>query len=271
MRSTPKKSLKHFLRLAEADEDPKHKLKDKVHTDFEFADPTSKGELTAPKPKTDGALAKPKVASRRATQTTRLADNLPDTSDAVRSFIDAARDLADPEEADVVDGVPEPVPPNNLPAVIVPPEELPAKIESETGEEVNIVWHKVSNLPHFNMPQIRRAFTPLFRDLLDIELGKVLVATDLAGTSHIAMRALIGYLGRNGQRDDDFNLNAFGIDPRIYNVDQAYVISCDGHRFLVMRERHSGAQDFFYVYMAEGKGRGTDLEGPSAETKRIGR
>jgi hypothetical protein len=260
------------------DEDPKTKLKDKVATDLKFDDPPSKGELAKPteaKPKTSVDLrSQNRAQTRRAATTARVTGAMPELMNRVMDM-----DLTDDVPGvDQTFGFDEPTPPTpeNLPATI-PLHDLPMVMgeDPEVGFEPKITWHELRNLPGYMLQQIRGAFRPLFRDLLGAELEELKVSTNImppgqGGTGMRSMRAMIGYLGRMGQTEN-IDLEHFDIDPEVYHVGRAYVIDCEGNKFLVMRETHMGQDEIYYVYAAEGKGRGTTLTGPTNDTKRIGR
>ncbi len=261
------------------DEDPKTKLKDKVKTDLGFEDPTSKGDLAKP------SDAKPKTSVDLRSQTraqTRTAASSARTTGAMPDLMSRVMDMGLTDDVPGVDqtfGIDDPTPPvpENLPAV-VPLHDLPMAMgaDPEVGFEPKIVWHDLRNLPGYALQQIRGAFRPLFRDVLGAELEELKVSTNImppgaGGTGMRSMRAMIGYLGRMGQIEN-IDLEHFDIDPEVYHVGRAYVIDCEGNKFLVMRETHMGQDEIYYVYAAEGKGRGTAIAGPDAQTiKRIGR
>lgn len=262
------------------DEDPKTKLKDKVKTDLGFEDPTTKGDLTRPaetKPKTSVDLrSQTRTQTRQAASTARMTGAMPNIMSRVMDM-DLTDDVPDVDQTFGIDDPPPPPVPENLPAV-VPLHDLPMAMgaDPDVGFEPKIVWHELRNLPGYMLRQIRGAFRPLFRDLLGAELEELKVSTNImppgaGGTGMRSMRAMIGYLGRLGQTEN-VDLEHFDIDSEIYNVGRAYVIDCEGNKFLVMRETHMGQDEIYYVYAAEGKGRGTAITGPDIQTiKRIGR
>jgi hypothetical protein len=278
-----KKTLFHYLRLTEED-DPKKKTKvkdpeiafDEPKSGVKFDDPTSKGQVATKGKRTPGALSKIDAKSADRTRRAAASVDLPDTAfTAYSEFMDRMGDMpaADQGHDDAyVYPDPEPVVRNAL----VPLNQMPARIvdADDPGFTPNIEWHEVRNTPGFRVPQVRAAFEPLFREMLGAPLSQIKVATDLmdqrmGGTGHRSMRALVSYIENHGVRRDDFNLEAFGIDPEIYNVDHAYVVHCDGNAFLLMRELHGGANPKYYVYVAEGTGGGTYVGGPEDDPTRM--
>jgi hypothetical protein len=270
-----------MIRLILEADDPKSKVKTAEISgiDFDVEDPTSKGDVAVSPEKTKREPVQIKAKSRNQARTAASAARIdPSAAETFRDFMRNAP-MDDREiDFDFEDGMPDAPPePQNLPAV-VPLYDLPARIDDDVdvGFTPNISWYELRHLPGYFLSQIRGAFRPLFRDMLGADLEEIKVATNLipqqsGGTGIRSLRALIGYLGRHGVNDGDIALEAFGIDPEMYHVDRAYVIDCDGHKFLVMRERRGGIEESYYVYVAEGKGRGTKIASDNNTTARIGR
>ena len=233
------------------------KIKQKTGLDMPFAEPpTSKGELTKSEPTSVSDLPG-KKSSKSKSKTTQYKTPSGST-DVMRQFIDRVGDVDDEveidsptDDSDFDQTTIEPVEPENLPTVI-------SKAVARTDQDLDVNWHKLSNLPGYAIKQIRGAFRPLFRSIMNVELEDVSVATTLdPSTNALDMKKLIGAIGKSGIRDDNFSLKAFDIDPENYQIENAYVYNMGGWAFLILKENLMGTTNF-YVYA--GPGRGTDLD-----------
>lgn len=224
----------------------KTKTKTKT-TPFDFEDPTSKGELSTSRPKADVSTEIPgKTSSRQQSQ--NIGAELPQgAGDVMGQFMQNVGDVTDEIPNDEV-GMPEPEEP-------VEPTTLPATISKALSADktIDVNWHELRNLPGYAIEQIRGAFRPLFRSIIDAELEDIQVSTTLdPSMSKDQMKALIGHISNFGTKLDTFNLEAFGIDPEIYNVEKAYVYYLNGYNFLMMQENMMGQKNW-YVYSGPAK------------------
>lgn len=136
---------------------------------------------------------------------------------------------------------------------VVPLETLPAVVG---GPRLTLTWHKITSLPGYVVNQIRDAFQPFFRDVLGADLNEISVATNLpgAGTNSADLQRMWNFLVQRGRVDDQFDMEAFGIDPRQYHVENAHVVDFGGHKFFLMEEEHGHMGRFRYIYVAPGRG-----------------
>jgi len=107
--------------------------------------------------------------------------------------------------------------------------------------------------------------------MLNAELEEISVASTLpgAGTRPADLEAMWNFLMQRGQVDDSFNLEAFGIDPAVYHVEDSHVVTFGGHKFYLMTEVHGHMGTFRYIYVAPGKGQARGQIGVDSQ-KRIG-
>jgi len=123
-------------------------------------------------------------------------------------------------------------------------------------EGINVKWHEIRHLPGYTIQQIRGAFRPLFQQYMDNELEDVEVATTLTSPEH-EVQKLVRHVASGGQTIHNFSLEAFGIDPEMYNIETSYIIrATDGMSYFIMREK-LGPKMNFYVY--RGKTRDSKL------------
>jgi hypothetical protein len=143
-----------------------------------------------------------------------------------------------PVGADVGDvGVPDEPEHTTLPATI---NTMPATMDAD------ITWHKLTDLPNYRA--VIGAFRPLFMNVLGMNPEQIKVATTLS-TGIADMQKLIAYIGQNGQKDDNFSLEAFNIDPQLYHIENAYVYYMGNEVYLLLKE-HLGSMTNYYVYSA---------------------
>lgn len=225
--------------------DPKTKTKTKTKTkptlDFDLQYPTSQGDLTKYEPKTKN-VSKAKVDTTTVSKdkTVSMQPQLDPTAstDIMRSFMNKTADVTDPVDVDST-FQPEPTEPTTMPALISREVAL---------DQYNINWHDVKNLPGYAVQQIRGAFRPLFKNILGAELEEVTVATTIdPENSKKNMKRLIGYIGKHGKKLDDFNLEAFDIDPEKYKITKALVYTLGNTTFFVIEERMMGEKNY-YIY-----------------------
>ena len=253
------------MRAYELFELVKTKTKTKVKTsiDIKLDDPTSKGELTTPSSDVKSPSISKKLPGKKRTKAQTVSDvsqmDMPQGAGEVMSdFLSKTADITDeiPDD-DIVaysafDNDPElgqstPVEPTTLPATV-------SKELSAEGFQLDISWHEIRNLPGYALQQIRGAFRPLFRDMMNAELEDVSVSTTLdPQTSMDDIKSLIGFIGRHGIKEDNFQLEAFDIDPKQYNIKNAYIYDLNNFRFLLLEEELDG-QINYYVYSSAGRG-----------------
>ncbi len=251
-----------YHELKEADK-PRTKTKTKDRP-MPTMDPDADMPKMAP---SHGAMAKaePKAKTKVSTKTVSkdktatMQPNMPTgAGDVMRSFMNKTADVTDvipgTDAAAATDdevntppaefGTPEPKPPGQDVAVISKEVAL---------DQYNVNWHEVKNLPGYAVQQIRGAFRPLFKNVLGAELEEVSVATSIdPENSKKNMKRLIGYIGKHGEKLDDFNLEAFDIDPEQYKITKAYVYNLGGASFFVMEEKMMGEKNY-YVYVGPEK------------------
>ncbi len=232
-----------YSEIKEAGPKTKIKTKTKPTLDFNLQSPTSQGELTKHEPKAKSA-AKAKVDTKAVSKakTATMQPQLEPTAstDIMRSFMNKVADVTDPVDVDQTYGYDEPEPETTT---------LPAVISRDVAlDQYNISWHEVRNLPGYAVEQIRGAFRPLFKNILGADLEEVTVATSIdPENSKKNMKRLIGYIGQHGKKLDDFNLEAFDIDPEQYKITKAFVYNMDNAAFFVIEERMMGEKNY-YVY-----------------------
>lgn len=220
--------------------------------------PAPLGDLEQ-KPETPPPTPQERAATRDATRRQAARAQLPQgASDVMRQFIDAVgevpeddvdiADLTDVENPLVTPIEPEPTEPQTLPDIIRKAVWDPhGNVDIEI--EIRLDWMQVTDLPGYQIAQIRHAFGQFFNNLMGIprSLAGLKVATTLTGTRLSQIQQFIGYLGRHGVKDDDFSLEAFGIDPEMYQVTQSYVYYLDGKVYYIMAENLMGTENY-YVY-----------------------
>lgn len=232
--------------------------------------PDKKGDEKAPLPG--------RVASRDETRSRRAAD--PALAGLAGTTIDptVADHGDDFGDAEAPVPAPRPEPPEldrNLP---VPLNRLPDRIRQDTGQDVELVWDLVRNLPGYG-PESRGVTRDYFRMGVDEDVGRLKVATTITGANTPAMlRAFIAYIHRNGTLIDDFSHrlpDAVRVPPGMtVEYPEVKVYHCHGHAFLVQREEIEGMgrrMVNYYVYAAEGKGTATDRRVGGHTPPRIGR
>lgn len=270
-----KKSSDDLERQRQAD--PKLSDKPKVayadptsDTKINFDNPTSKGSLSTnnPEKKLPG-----KVKSKRQSRASMTDVNLPRGSgNVMRDFMNQTADITDPvdvpnpedHDVDYVDvGRPEPKTPGTDVATI-------SKALANIEDDVELNWHELRNLPGYAIEQIRGAFRPLFNEFMDAQLEDIKVVTTLDGSiDKDDLRSFMGYLSIHGTKYDDFDLEAFGIDPRMYHVEKAYLYYLNGFNFLLMQEKLMGMRNW-YIYTAPAKhGRGSEIENDGDKPKQL--
>lgn len=300
--------------LSEAPEPPKTRVADKVNATFNgFEEPTSKGHVAhVPKPEPSpepharprhpharlpGRVARQAPAVELPPQAAHLMNRLRAMGANDEIHDEVARLNAGIEQRLHNAGYQEPgqiehrpanrleAPPNHLPAVPAEPvrqnqlvalNRLPDLVQRDTGQNVDISWHRISSLPGYLVNFIRGAFRPFFRHALGADLEDILMASTFpgAGSSHHDIEMLWDFLLARGVVDDQFDLEAFGIDPEEYHVGEAHIVQLGGNAFFIMKERIGGLgrHPNMYIYVAPGKGRETRLDGPGGgEPRRLGR
>ncbi len=224
-------------------------------TDIKFADPMSKGELsTGAQTGTSAATAELPGQTKTRQQSQTVGADMPQGSaDVMRQFMQQVGDVTDPVDVPAHDtptdtpiGAPDPQEPTTLPATV-------SKALSMDGPTIDISWHELRNLPGYAIEKIRGAFRPLFQSIMDAELEDIKVSTTLdPSMGRDEMKELIGHLAHHGTKLDDFDLEAFGIDPEQYKVEKAYVYYLNGYNFLMIQEKLMGDRNW-YVYSAPAK------------------
>jgi hypothetical protein len=158
-----------------------------------------------------------------------------------------------PAEAPPVVGAPEPRPPQNA---LVPLNRLPYVIGAEHDHErnIHITWHNVRNLPGYALEMVRAVFRPIFRQIQGARLEDLKVATTLdRTTSEHDLNRLKNFLMTRGDVQDEhaLTLDALGVDPDTYRIEEAYKVYYGGSTYWIMRENLQG-QENWYIYVAEG-------------------
>ncbi len=235
------------MRFWEIITEAKKKTKTKTKTTpFDFEDPTSKGELSTSKKQADVPTDIPGTTQTQQ-QSQNIGAELPQgAGDVMGQFAQNVGDVTDEIPNDEI-GMPEPEPvePTTLPATV-------SKAVSADGT-IDVNWHELRNLPGYAIKQIRGAFRPLFQSIIDAELEDIQVSTTLdPSMSKAQIKALVGHIAKFGTKRDTFNLEAFDIDPEIYNVEKAYVYYLNGYNFLIMQENMMGKKNW-YVYSGPAK------------------
>lgn len=230
-----------YREIKEAKPKLRTKTKTKPTLDFNLQQPTSQGDLTKYEPKAKSA-AKAKIDTKAVSKskTATMQPQLDPTSstDVMRSFMNKTANVTDPVDVDQTYGYDEPET-TTLPAVISRDVAL---------DQYNINWHEVRNLPGYAVEQIRGAFRPLFKNILGAELEEVTVATSIdPENSKKNIKRLIGYIGKHGKKLDDFNLEAFDIDPEKYKITKAFVYTLGNTSFFIIEERMMGEKNY-YIY-----------------------
>ena len=224
--------------------------KPKTTTKIDLDSPMSKGEVSkAAKPNVSKVKSKSSTSSTNFTSPTGASDimkkfmnNTTGTTDTVN--ISHEIEMGDTDDVPV--GVdPTPKPPGT--SLAIPKQDL-VKFNDLYNE---VPWHQLKNTPGYRIMQIRGAFRPLFKQKIGAELEDVIVSTTLdPSMSEETMKHLIGYISKYGQKDDEFELEAFGIDPREYKIEKAFVYNFEGMKFLILKERMYGRIQY-YVYSAK--------------------
>jgi len=142
------------------------------------------------------------------------------------------------------DGV-EPRNPENLPAVI-------SKAVSVSGENLIVPqWHMVRHLPGYLQQPIRALGRMVFRQFTDTPVEDIQTCTTLSNRVD-EVKALMGWISRNGIRDDQAEMDFEGTIPDYKAETQVWNVQ--GYTFLLVRD-FAG----HYVYGWPG-GRGVHLD-----------
>lgn len=247
---------KHINTIIELNEAPVKPSKEKVKTKVDFADPTSKGQVAKATQKVD--LPGAQRTSAQTAQDVSRAQMPTGAGEVMGRFMQMVGDIEDPVQVarpapaptptpTPTPGIPEPKIPTTLPALI----SQAVAVKKEYKPMADINWHKISDLPGYAVSQIRGAFRPLFHHLTGRQLEEINVATTLTSGKQ-SIKELVGFLAKNGRKDDSFSLEAFDIDPDLYHVNRAYLYNWGGHNWFIMEERLMGMQNW-YIYAAPEK------------------
>lgn len=161
------------------------------------------------------------------------------------------RDIISDEEARNIagvaetDGIEEPNTPENLPAVI-------QKAIAVSGERlIEPEWRMVRHLPGYIQQPIRALGRQVFTQFTDTPVEDIQIVSTLSNEK-VEVQALMGWISRNGIRDDQAEMDFEGTIPN-YQAD-VQVWNVQGYSFLLVK-------DFvgYYVYGWPG-GRGVHLE-----------
>ena len=254
-------------RTAHADPDEKFTI-DVAPTDVKFSDPTSKGEVSSSRKSSDVGELPGKTRSAQNSRAQASQADLPRGAGGVmRDFMNRTTNITDPvhvdEPVDYDIGVPEPRPPGQEVTTI--------GTALADLEDVEINWHELRHLPGYAIQQIRGAFRPLFNEFFNAELEDIKVVTTLDGSiDKQDLRAFMGFLSARGEKYDDFDLEAFGIDRNTYHVEKAYLYHFSGYNFLLMQENLMGQRNW-YIYTAPGYPPDkSELTGGQEDLKQIG-
>lgn len=233
---------------------------------------TSKGEV---EPHVEPEKELPGRTRSRA-QSRITAVELPHGSaDVMRDFMARTADVTDPVDVpdyhdDVAGAVPDPEPKTPGKEVYKPGTTV-ANLNTalvDIANDIDLNWHEIKNLPGYAIEQIRGAFRPLFNEFMDAELENIKVVTTLDGSiDKDDLRSFMGYLGTHGTKYDDFDLEAFGIDPEMYKVEKAYLYYLNGFNFLLMQEKLMGMRNW-YIYAGPAKYK-PELEGDGDKPKQL--
>lgn len=236
------------------------KIKDKVNLD-DLKVATSKGELSTSNNKISNTSTKSnQIPGRQAVPGEIKNVRIPANNDAINALMGQDFDSDEVSDKDALkhaglDDKPKLPSMDTKQNQLIPINKLPAIIKNDTGNNVNIVWHPIPTLPNYAVNKIRAAFRPLFNNFLKTPLEKISVATELpgTGTDPRSLNSLWNFLLAKGNVDDTFQLDAFGIDPRQYHIEDSHVVSFAGHKFLLLDERHPAmGQEIKYIYVAPG-------------------
>lgn len=260
-----------LIRQLLEDEDSNVKVKDKADIEILGFDKPSDGKLSTTNKK--GSSLKSPPGSKNSDARSMNID--PSVADTTRQAYDIFNNNVADED---VEDVPLPLPhtdmiqhvntdvgvevrprnPDNLPDAGRRHAARTDYDEVDNPHQLDLKWYPVRDLPGYQHPKIRGAFTPLFRDELGMRLQDVQVATDIAGSNTKDTRVFAGFLLKNGTIINEWdNLESFGIPREIYNVGRAAVIDYDDQRYFVMIEQHSNGKEYHYIYWGEEQGSDT--------------
>ena len=248
----------------------------KRDTDIHFDEPSSKGEVGAynepekEKRSTKKDLPGKKRSKADSRRQASQADLPQGAGDVMRDFMNRTQGVTDtvavPADYDDLDNwdvdVPvEPKPPGQEVATIGQEVATISTALANIDDDIELNWHQLKHLPGYALEQIRGAFRPLFREFMNVELEDVTVVTTLDGSiEKDDLRSFMGFLSANGEKFDEFDLEAFGIDRDTYHVEKAYMYHYNGFNFLLMQEKLQNMRNW-YIYAGPAT-RGTELTGP---------
>lgn len=180
-----------------------------------------------------------------ALSASRLRDELTDgQAMQIAGFGDDVPDNAGAGQFDGFDGV-EPRNPENLPAVI-------GQAVAESGDGMIVPqWHMVRHLPGYLQQPIRALGRMVFRQFTDTPVEDIQTCTTLSNRVD-EVKALMGWISRNGIRDDQAEMDFEGTIPDYKAETQVWNVQ--GYTFLLVKD-FAG----HYVYGWPG-GRGVHLE-----------
>ena len=257
--------IRKILKLLEATQT---QTKTKDETDFDdfdigglMGDTSSKGELSTSTKSSSPAASKmgqthdKEATSRMAAQAGSKLDT--DAAASVSASMmqkmqDAGMDIDFGDFGDE-DNAP-PAPANTLPANI--------RKDLDTINGPNVNWHQLSDTPNYRM--FVQAFAPLFKSF-HMDIAKTKVVTTLT-SEQADVQKLVAYLNNNAEKDDNFSLEAFDIDPAQYHIEGAVMYKMAGESYMVMQER-LGNRTNWYVYSAPTQG-GDQLGGEAPKQLR---
>ena len=225
-------------KLFEADE-----TKTKKVTDIKFADPMSKGELTANRRGNTGVSSRDIFGTPGGKAATR-ATIKPLNRQSTDWIADLPDDLVDPEDPtdhvlDVHADEPEPPTTENLPATVSKAMWDP---NTKTGKaNPNLTWHQVKNLPGYAKTAIRAIGRVVFAPFTTTPIDDIQVLSTLSN-SEIEVKAMISWLVRNGVKVQDTNLDFNGRIFPGYNPEIKLYRALD-YEFMCVKD-HEG----YYVY-----------------------
>ena len=248
------KTFRDYLQEAEGDKKTDTKVKDPDAAWSDLDDlfkPKGPSDLVKPEPEktadkddSDGADQSPRDGRRKASQadTLRAAGGITPT-DRMRDMLSRMRDIdADPDDA----GYPDPEPPEDLPAVQVNTENLPAvagaNLRAAGVQDPD--FHQVANLPGNMSRAIRTLGRALFSSLTRTPTNDVWMVGNLNGqgpNSRQEVNAVAGWVRDTGERVTDGEIDFDTTIPGYQADIQQW--TAGGIRWLLVRDEFGD-----YVY-----------------------
>lgn len=232
------------------------KTKDKTGTTLDVETPTSKGQVSTTRARSDVTTGEipGKKAGREKTRSSVRAPADPRAADYMgRLAASGLEDEIDDEEAarraGHTDGAePTTVTPQTLPAVV-------NNALAETGANITPEWHMVKHLSGYMQQAIRAMGRMIFAPFTNTPIEEIQVLSTLSN-DEIEVKAMMTWIMRNGIRDDKAELQFNEILPA-YSA-QTQIWNAEGATFMVVKD-FAG----IYVYAWPG-GRGVHVGGSEA-------